>query len=76
MWQPIETAPKDGTIVDLWVGGKRHANCFWACAVGDNDGSWRQQWAEYDASSFGVFETVGKEPTHWMPPPNPPISGQ
>lgn len=30
-WQPIETAPKDETIVDLWCDGKRYPNCS-ACA--------------------------------------------
>jgi hypothetical protein len=29
-WQPIDQAPKDGTIVDLWARGKRFAHCFWS----------------------------------------------
>lgn len=33
-WRPIDTAPKDGTAIDLWVvcsqhGGKREANAYW-----------------------------------------------
>jgi len=34
-WQPIETAPKDKTEVDLWVDGARLPDCFY-----DDDG-WR-----------------------------------
>lgn len=33
-WQPIETAPRDGTIIDLWIvdqgGGHRLADAWWA----------------------------------------------
>lgn len=34
-WQPIETAPKDGTVVDLWMvsddrpEGYREADAYW-----------------------------------------------
>jgi hypothetical protein len=21
-WQPIKTAPKDGTVIDVWIGGE------------------------------------------------------
>ena len=34
-WQPIETAPKDGTIIDLWVPGfGRLVDQWW------DDGAW------------------------------------
>lgn len=65
MWQPIETAPLDGELVDLWVG-RRLADCFW-----DSDEDlprWRQLYAENSCSSFAVME----EPTHWMPCPAAP----
>lgn len=26
-WCPMTTAPMDGTAVDLWINGARHANC-------------------------------------------------
>lgn len=79
-WQPIETAPKNETVVDLWAvlpehdptQGERLANCFWRVFPGDriNEGQWCQQYAEAPGSSFEVDEI----PTHWMPRPEPPVS--
>ena len=71
-WQPIETAPKDGTIVDLWVYGDRCTNCFWCTGEEFDDEDytphWRQQYSEAAGPSFGL----DAEPTHWMPLPPPP----
>jgi hypothetical protein len=62
MWQPIETAPKDGTTVDLWSGHhqRRWADCCW------NDGKW---WVYNNG-----YEPYEFDPTHWMPLPEPPQS--
>ncbi|MCA0276272.1 MAG: hypothetical protein LCH86_09725 [Proteobacteria bacterium] len=55
-WQPIETAPKDGTFVLVWNGNKLH------CARYD---SIESEWVS-------SFKTVTKRlailpvPTHWM----------
>jgi hypothetical protein len=61
-WQPIETAPMDGTIVDLWLvankQGYRYANCWW-CPD-------RKTWA----NAIGDFEESCA--TYWMPLPEPP----
>lgn len=61
-WQPIETAPKDGHVVDLWVTtfcfGReretRYADCYWSKS--------RSKWMKggYD------FETDGMTVTHWI----------
>lgn len=77
-WQPIETAPKDGTAVFL-------------CWAIDSDGN-RIDWTE-DMTTAGVFVQAASwwdnegwvvycsmireprlhfEPTHWMPLPEPP----
>ncbi len=70
-WQPIETAPKDGSRFDVWAKGwlpafdrfeyRRFADCYWRDA--DSMGSWR-------AGIVGVDRDW--HPTHWMPLPNPP----
>ena len=60
-WQPIETAPKDGTrILVVWLGQVEIAT--WADDVPHP--SW-QEWPD------GDFDTGG-EVTLWMPLPDPP----
>jgi hypothetical protein len=61
-WQPIETAPMDGSVVI--VGGYEPLY-----AGGDE---WRSSHARYN--SYGVWECglVWVTPTHWMPLPEPP----
>lgn len=72
-WQPIETAPTDGTEVDLygldWGGyARRVAGAKW----GEIDGKWC--WAVYDVrqGEGGDWCIDLKTPTHWMPVPPPP----
>lgn len=56
-WQPIETAPKDGTsILGYWDKGEVYG------VVWFEDG----QWCEYDP------ECVVREPSHWQPLPKAP----
>jgi hypothetical protein len=69
-WQPIETAPKDGTWVLLtggdidygWDGG------FKPSVVSGQWADTRWQFAWYDSGYYGEYEN----PTHWMPLPPPP----
>lgn len=56
VWQPIETAPKGGTAVDLWVStphtlpsGRRVTDARWL------DGKWRE-WIEYDDEFDGELD--------------------
>lgn len=73
-WQPIETAPKDGTIIDVWLGDADERDVSFYCiptsrrAVG---WSWKN----------GKFRPLGGlniemptfvVPTHWMPQPPAP----
>lgn len=58
-WQPIETAPKDGTIILLWYKAIGHEMAFW------NGKSW-------DDGDF--YDNLGSDAdfTHWMPLPKAP----
>lgn len=68
-WQPIETAPKDGTVIDVWVkdlkkndgSGQRRTHVWWS----KNADRWSDDWLH-------VPRMFGVKPTHWMPLPEPP----
>jgi Lar family restriction alleviation protein len=82
-WQPISTAPKDGTEVLLWAESWGmtwgvqigHFDAFkWVVsegAVSENDEDFDPE-AEIDENDFDDETNLG--PTHWMPLPAPPIS--
>lgn len=81
MWQPIKTAPRDGTAVlvmrDIWPGtatGRAEDcnghNTYVAAWWGDEDDNSVGQWTCYMDSVYDPRCPV--EPTHWMPLPNPP----
>ena len=73
-WQPIETAPKDGTRLLTIV--TKFPNCRpaigWWNVIAD-------KWMASDAEDFHTeedwqieLESTFYEPTHWMPLPEPP----
>ena len=64
-WQPIETAPKDGTDILVMTGETMHV-VRWINIHGDFD-----YWA-VDDNKHGPFTLRGKAPTHWMPLPETP----
>lgn len=59
-WQPIETAPRDGTRVLLFRGE-------WMESMGI--GYWSNDWMEFTMVGGECFPG----PTHWMPLPPPPV---
>jgi len=69
-WRPIETAPKDGTVIDLWD---------WKYMHRVTDACWRHHYWEngkpLGEKSWGAGDRDGPfvmEPTHWMPLPKRP----
>jgi hypothetical protein len=68
-WQPIETAPKDGTSVWVFCGGEQAA-MRWLVIDGTSGlGLW-----VYSDGLLSDVDPEPEEPTHWMPLPKPPVS--
>lgn len=63
-WQPIETAPKDGRFVLCYGHGGPVAMEPMKFYAGDAPGAGEWGWLEGD--------TPRRQPTHWMPLPEPP----
>jgi len=73
-WQPIESAPKDGTEILLY----RPSDCDWARVV---VGLWEDDryavkpkpyWRHGKQHFTGIREARVYQPTHWMPLPGAP----
>ena len=63
-WQPIETAPKDGTQILIYDPADPTGS-------GVNQAKWdRSNFVEV-VEEYGVFW-----PSHWMPLPQPPHAGE
>ena len=69
-WQPIETAPEDGTAVRVWDGRYQYDAWFGRCPrfKGDEE---RQWFVDSDIFAEDYYHAPVK-PTHWMPLPKPP----
>lgn len=75
-WRPIDSAPKDGNVVDLWAG-IRYPSCKWMVseARGDDIEHWRHlSWHTTFDDWFWI--DIQAEPTHWRPLPQPPTREQ
>jgi hypothetical protein len=68
-WQPIETAPLDGTLVDLWVRGPRNPGARCPDCWYEN-GRWKHDHGRDGVGSPEFY--VGDLPTHWRPIPSGP----
>jgi hypothetical protein len=67
VWQPIETAPKDGTRVLLW-NGYRRSYC-WFNSYADGSSGWHRQ--NLLGEPMGMRDM--DPDTHWQPLPAPPV---
>ena len=66
-WQPIATAPKDGTVVLITFLEYGVGPATRVAAARYLDEGWREH--DYDKMQFFP-------PTHWMPLPPPPAAAQ
>lgn len=74
-WQPIETAPKDGSNILLWTvwdGDEISPEPFSEVQLGHwSEGNDLPEGHVFHRHSEWITERIG-EPTHWMPLPLPP----
>lgn len=83
-WQTIETAPKDGTIIDVYVSDdefpmrwtdvkwcKPEHQCISDYCDSCPDDMNKYAWRE----PYSRYEYEIPKPTHWMPLPEPPVEG-
>lgn len=79
-WQPISSAPKDGTRLLLWCSTRNDADdrlyieqiCDGEHVDAAQIGFWDEN--EFNGVAGWVTEFIGK-PTHWQPLPAPPEAG-
>lgn len=64
-WQPIETAPRDGTDILTWRASQKTRL---GVICGMHCGFWHPDMKEWQSSDL-EWELL---PTHWMPLPEPP----
>lgn len=69
MWQPIESAPRDGPVL-LFTPGRRKPvfEAWWAQDYEGGPGYWMTP----IAPSGRGYTILAHVPTHWMPLPAPP----
>lgn len=67
MWQPIETAPKDGTHVLTFSEPGGMLVAFY-----HPRGSAWTNWQLAEAGNHAEDTELCSKPTHWMPLPSPP----
>lgn len=85
-WFPIESAPKDGTKIDIWVPawGRRVPDCVW-CEAWETKYGFKVQEHWFHDIAGGEYCDRFVNPgapiegpdvrgiaTHWMPLPEPP----
>ena len=69
-WRPIESAPKDGTKVDLWI----HRQVGWSAGPDRLPDCWHSagKWWVYDEHGDDQCRSEVCHATHWMARPEPP----
>ena len=71
-WQPIETAPTDGTKILCWFPDLETWDVCRAASFeiyGERGFEWVDQWND---DTYGTQTKLRCEPSHWMPLREPP----
>jgi hypothetical protein len=70
-WQPIETAPKDGTEFQAWAEHASGGVWLPQCRINPDNGAF-EIWGrvDYDIDGWDLIPHLIE--THWMPLPEPP----
>ena len=75
-WQPIEGAPKDGSVILLYVPMYDFPK-MGSWREDENMGHLGEMWLDESFDDFSCgFASVPIQPTHWMPLPSPPQSNE
>lgn len=74
-WMPIETAPKDGTRVLIYMpesSSRKVQEAYWAQPFegAEDDQCW---WSTPYGPAGRGYTILPKAVTHWMPLPPPPV---
>jgi hypothetical protein len=72
-WQPIETAPRDGTGLLLWADWRSEV-CFGKFQTKKRGAFALQGWTLTFKDGYKLHGE--REPSHWMPLPPPPTQPQ
>jgi hypothetical protein len=82
-WLPIESAPKDGTTIDLWHEEfGREADCYWGLPIhscGEAGRLCDDEFHDLEPQWINTFNSPAfpeSEYTHWMPLPAAPSTGE
>lgn len=81
-WQTIDSAPKDGTKIDVWAVwrgeavGERIPDAEWGVAWDHDRETDVTGWINPTGGYDGVPAPLDEEQiaTHWMPRPDPPLA--
>lgn len=72
-WKPIETAPKDGTLIRVKGNEGPYGVTSWEGeALWHIPTNWNKKSATWCSEGKAVLWLAGYRPTHWQPLPAPP----
>jgi len=73
-WRGIETAPKDGTVFDVWLGDADADEVEFYCGpLSRRSTDWHWHRDRFRPVMGLALPVVTVMPTHWMHRPEPPV---